>query len=132
MGYESRLFIVNRKSIKKKNKPPYIYGSKIAEFDLCKMGYDRINGKMFSEIFNIDLDFEIFSDDCCPDCGAEINLSIDRYGEKCKGAKIETVIGWLEAFEQRDHYRRIPPILAYLKALQPDEWAELLVIHYGY
>jgi hypothetical protein len=132
MGYESRLFIVDRKSINQKNKPPYVFGEKIAEFDLCKMGYDRIDGKTFTDNFKIDLDFDVYSDDYCPDCGNEINISIDRYGEKCKGAKVETVIGWLEKYEQQDHYRRIPPVLAFLKALQPDEWQELIVVHFGY
>lgn len=48
MGYESRIFFVERKTC---FDGRVIIGSEISRFDLSKMGYYQYNGKSFREIF---------------------------------------------------------------------------------
>lgn len=45
MGYESKIIVINRCELKDDDgKTTWIHGAEIAQFDLCKMGYDYFDG----------------------------------------------------------------------------------------
>lgn len=126
MGYESRLFIVEKSDYKN-----FESGIVIAEYDLCKMGY--ANDEFF-RAFTREIGYTIFLPTCDSD-GNEIMdfLDEDRYGEHMKAASIPVLLSALEAVEARSHYRRLPPLIAMLKAFDASEWdGELEVVHFGY
>lgn len=125
MGYESRVFIVNRFSCN--NDPESVYGFIEADFFLGKM-------KHFHDIFKAEIDFDLIGDN-------DIELTKDSYGEHCKSCDIETVIDYLSDNINSDlfynRHFRAKSFLAYLKAFREgiasenlhDRW---LLVHYGY
>lgn len=121
MGYESRLFIVNRKKYDSDGKIKFVYAEKLAMINMCKMEYS------FRELFVTPIDFDLYGD-----VSGEEDLSVDCYGDKCKYTDFMTVIEWLNRETEVSNYRRLKPLLAYLEAFNPDEWDELIVVHYGY
>lgn len=131
MGYESKLFVVNRIHFSERDgMPEWICAQEIASYDLSKMGYDA---KEFFAAFKTEIDYKLWMP-VCDDHGNETigETDIDCYGEHMKGATLEDLIPALEAVEQRDRYRRLPPLIAMLKAFDPSEWDDLQVVHYGY
>lgn len=121
MGYESRIFIMDRNENEAPNGEKYTWAEKIAMVNMCKMGYD--NG--FHELFTEPIDYKIFID-------GETETDVDRYGEHLKSATVQTVIDWLEKEIKTEDYRRLPVLLGLLKGFQTDRWSELQVVHYGY
>lgn len=121
MGYESRIFIMDRNENEAPNGEKYAWAEKIAMVNMCKMGYDS----GFHELFTEPIDYKIFIDD-------EHDVDEDCYGEHLKYATVQTVIDWLEKEIGKDDYRRLPVLLGLLKGFQTDRWSELQVVHYGY
>lgn len=123
MAYESRIYVVDvhREKIHCKNK--VYYAERIASFNLGCMGYD--NG--WRELFTETIDYDIYNE-----YGSK-KIHADKYGARLTSADFETVIKWLERrSEQKEHYRRIAPVLAMLKGFDRSEWDDLKIIHYGY
>lgn len=122
MGYESRLYVVDKITISsfKNEFPGYICVDKIAKFDLGKMAIG------FTDIFTTDAEFSLYEED--------LDCTTDKYGERIKYTDIQSVINWMGTAEKVEHYRRIPPVLSFLKSLQEEStaWENLIVIHYGY
>ena len=110
MGYESKLFIVNRNE--------YV-AETIAEFDLCRMPYEF--GKY---VFRDKIDFDI--------CVNDELTRADKYGDTCRVANIPDVIRALEQMKEKENYRRLAPCIGLLKGFRPEEWDDLKVVHYGY
>ena len=132
MGLESKVFVVQRKEFEKRgNRPAWVSASVIAEFDLCKMGWGN---QEFFKAFKREIDFTIY----LPTCDEEGNETVsavneDCYGEHMKSAELSVLISALETIEARDHYRRLPPLIAMLKAFNDDEWdGELQAVLYNY
>ena len=121
MGYESRIFIIDRNERTTPKGDKWVYGEKIAMVNMCKMGYDS----GFHELFTKPIDYKIFID-------GETETDVDCYGEHLKSATVQTVIDWLEKEIKTDDYRRLPVLLGLLKGFQTDRWSELQVVHYGY
>lgn len=133
MGYESKVFIVNRTEYQNDALGKRIvYGEKIAEFDLCKMGGEQYAPEFYNA-FRDEVDFSLWLP-ACDEHGNEIVAEVneDCYGEHIKGADIDELIDALKAVEQREHYRRIPPLIGMLEGFKKDEWDELIAVHYGY
>ena len=132
MGYESKVFIVERHYFpKRENFPEWISASVIAEFDLSKMGYDN---EEFFDAFKREIDYTIYMPVCDND-GNETIAPVDEdcYGKHMKYATLPELISALKICEKRDHYRRLPPLIAMLKAFNANEWdGELQAVHYGY
>ena len=137
MSYESRVFIVLRHEL---NNPitdePYVNALPVAEFDLCCMGRDN---EKFFDAFKTEVDFDLY----LPGFDADENEVIlptrtDCYDEHLKYATLEDLLAALKSSERREHYRRLPPLIAALKAFiaSKDEWGdrggELIAVHYGY
>lgn len=124
MGYESRLYIMRRAEIVASNGDIRIWGDPFAEFDLFKMGYEYNAGKWFREIFETDIDFDLWVDGK--------HTREDCYGDTCQYADIDTVIDWLELSEVVKEYWRAEILLRFLKTLKEAGHDDLIVVHYGY
>lgn len=125
MSYESRVYIVN--VIRENDPKSEDYGKAraaeiISQFNLSSMGYN--NG--WRELFNKPIDFEIYAED------GDVATSEDKYGAHLQAGDLGAIIDWLEAWPDTRTYRRIPPFLAALNAINPGEWDELKIVHYGY
>ena len=121
MGYESRLIIVDRISIKSR-KGEYVMAEEIARFNLCCVPWNH------GQIFTTPIDFDIQVTD-----GERVKYKkTDCYGEHCHMADLDIVIREIERLSSEDSYRRYKPILGLLKGFDPGEWNELKVVHYGY
>ena len=121
MGYESRIFIMDRNTYKGIDGNDHSWAEQIAMVNMCKMGYDS----GFHELFTEPIDYKIFIDE-------EHDVDEDCYGEHLKSATVQAVIDWLEKEIETDDYRRLPVLLGLLKGFQTDRWSELQVVHYGY
>lgn len=118
MGYESRVYVVNKTSMMDGDNKRY--GQIVAMFDICKF-----NG--FDGIFKTETDCYIYADD------GDTQITKDKYGDPLKEATIDEVINYLEKFAAKQKpYRRVTPLLELLKGFDPSEWEDLIVIHYGY
>ena len=123
MGYESKLYIVERGSLK--DDDGKTYARVLAMFDMCKMGYH------FVDVFEKETDLYFYADD------GNTRIVEDMYCDPIREATVEDVIDVLEeAVENGDDYRRIFPLLAALKTLYEQQtdgrWGELAVLHFGY
>lgn len=123
MGYESRIYIVDKTDIKgltTKKK----YAQLIARFD---MGVLTPLAYKFQNMPKTDC--YVYADD------GNTQIIEDKYGEELTEASIAEVIAVLEKeVENGENYRRIFPLLATLKTLNEhkDQWKDLAVLHYGY
>ena len=130
MGYESKIYIVERHDASWTETGASALV--IASYDLCKMGYDA---QEFFGAFTKETDYGLYM----PVCDADGNETMgyvyeDCYGDHLKSGELETVLSALESCEAREHYRRLPPAIAMLKAFiaDKDAWGDLQVVHYGY
>ncbi len=122
MGYESRLYVVDKGNLYDPNIN-MIYGEVIAVFDLSRVypvsyklrGYPETNVYIYS---------------------ADGNTRIieDKYGERLTEIPIDDAIKIIEKAAEEDHwnYRRWKPVLGLLKGFKKEEWSNLVVLHYGY
>lgn len=118
MGYESRLYVVNR--YKASDWNDYVFAERIAVFNMCCVGWNP------DDIFTEPIDFVLmYNDDGNP-------VYDDMYGKRCHMASVSTVIEAVEKLEEADHYRRFKPLLGFLKSLDESEWDDLRVVHFGY
>lgn len=136
MGYESKIYIVERVEWKNVFGEKIVTGMIVATFDLCNVGY---NNRKFFNAFRNEIDYGLYLPGI-DDYGNEalICQRKDCYGDWMKSADISEVIDALKEAEQREHYRRFPPVIAMLEAFR-DELADwnsggctLQVVHYGY
>ena len=122
MGYESKLYIVEKAGIRDDNG--MTYAQVIAMFDMCKMG-DL--GNVFEDKTNC----YFYADD------GNTKVLEDMYGDYLREAEIKDVIYVLkEAVDAGESYRRIFPLLATLQTIYEQKldgmWQEVVVLHYGY
>lgn len=122
MGYESRLYVVEKSDIR--NDTGKRYAEVVAMFNICKC-------YKLSDILTKqkETDCYIYADD------GNTKILKDRYDEKLTEVSIPFVISTLEKIlEGGETYRRIYPLLNALKTFdeQKDKWGELAVLHYGY
>ena len=124
MGYESRLYVMQRRDFTLENKDGeevrFISAGEIARFDMSKMV------PSFRDLFTEPTDFDVYGDNGEP-------IQEDCYGAKLTYAPAGKVVEWLEAEVGRSDYRRLKPLLAFLEAAEAEHWdGELVVAHYGY
>lgn len=124
MGYESRVSVVVRRTYGENDA--MVYGEKIAEMNMCKMGYES----GWRELFKREIDYTFYNEYAVDDDDAEIVE--DAYGDILKAAPIEDVIAWLEKEMKRDDYWRLPVLYAMLTAIREKIPNNVEVVHYGY
>lgn len=121
MGYESRIYVVQKGAIK--NSDGMSWAEDIAMFDLCKMGSDFYN----SVHKYPKTDCYIYSDD------GNTKILEDVYGDPLIEIPLADLITILEKIKEGGNtYRRIDPILSLLKGFDFDVWGELTCLHYGH
>lgn len=122
MGYESRLYIVDKSSMKD-SSINMVFGEVVAMFNLSK-----VNSVASEFLHYSDTDTYIYADD------GSTRILEDDYGEKLKEIPIDDVIKIIEKAAKEDHwnYRRWKPVLGLLKGFKKEEWNNLVVLHYGY
>lgn len=122
MGYESRLYIVEKTNIKFTiGDKEFLWAKNIAMFDLCKV-YD-VSDKFRKAK---DTDCYIYADD------RNTMIVADGYGDPLKEMTISEAIEILEEAVAGDDYRRYPPCISLLKGFDESQWHNLAVLHYGY
>lgn len=133
MGYESKVLIGVRNEYEYPNGNKHICFDEIARFDLCKMGYEEVNGKRFPDVFRKEIDFDLY---CMTDeyFAEDADRRIDCYGEHCKMASLGSIITWLEKSETMKEYRRAKVFHDCLKAIAKNhhEFGEIVAVHFGY
>jgi len=122
MGYESRFYVVEKTDISSIDDDNKKYASEIAKFDMCKMGYGSHTLKLVKE--SPKTECYIFSDD------GNTKILEDKYGDPLKELDIKPLIKALK--KDDDGYRRVKPFIAFLEALNPKQWRDIKIIHYGY
>ena len=118
MGYESKIYVTRKSEYSDWNEV-------IATFDLCKMGYDLIDGKPFRQLFNEPLGC-LYGDD------GNTKLCEDCYGDAIEGAPIENVADWIGKWLKVNDYWRARVFHKLLNELIKDCDGELWCYHYGY
>lgn len=117
MGYESKLYIVDKHHWKWNDEP---WGEVIAMFDLCKV--PNLNFSHFP-----DTDCYIYLD------GSDIKIKEDGYGDRLKEIPVKDAIDMIEKEIEVDRdYRRFQPCLNLLKGFDLNRWENLVVLHYGH
>ncbi len=126
MGYESRLIIGRRIEHLFEGEPEknWIFFQELGRYNLCKMDDMRIGGKSFCDLFDREVDFDMFVED------DDHPLRIDKYGELCKYVMPDRLLPWLKKYTALDDFWRIPPLIALLEALKDEE--NPIIVHYGY
>lgn len=126
MGYESKVYIVEKGHIGMTKESDKHYSNVIAMFDVCKFPSlsDYMRAKPETNCY-------FYADD------GDTRVTEDRYGKPLTEASVDEVITVLEAIIGKgEKYRRIFPLLATLRniaAFQRDGmWEEVAVLHYGY
>lgn len=126
MGYESRLYVVNKtdygferyfEDVDKELK----YAECIAQFELCKV-YD-VSSKMRK-----------YPDTDCYTYDGDEEVIEDKYGSPLKEIPIADAIAIIEEEAESDGYayRRWKPCLGLLKGFDAGDWENLVVLHYGH
>lgn len=135
MGYESKIVVVERITCEYPNGKSFVIGDEIARFDLCKMGYEKVSGKVFWKVFTTPIDFDIYLNTEQPEKDYDPEYwRTDCYGDHCTWATVDDVIDWLEQSESAKTYRRAKLFLDFCKALkaQESDYKQICLVHYGY
>ena len=59
-------------------------------------------------------------------------ITEDMYGAPLRVCSVKKLEAWLAGEIKTNDYRRLKPLLAFLRALKPNKWDELIAVHYGY
>ena len=122
MGYESRIFVVDKKEhLFDEDK---CWGEIIAMFNMCK--YSPVANFMREQP---ETDCYIYADD------GNTKILEDEYDKPLTEASLSDVINILEKeLQNGDEYRRTRPLLGMLKSLNEEalKFKNLRVLHYGY
>jgi bisphosphoglycerate-independent phosphoglycerate mutase (AlkP superfamily) len=119
MGYDSRIFVVEKSNGAAFEKHGKKYAEIIAKVEMCKFPDLR-------ELFTKETDCYIYGDD------GNTELLEDCYGDPLTEATIEEVIICLEKSEEKEHYRRATILLELLKSFNMNEWPDIAILHYGH
>ena len=126
MGYESRIYIVEKTNCSYTEENGMKYARVLAMFDVSKFYElaDWFSNKPATKHY-------IYADD------GDTEIVEDRYGDTLKEASVKEVIDRIEriiGIENEEDYRRIFPLLAALKAFESygNQWDDIAVLHYGY
>lgn len=127
MGYESRLYIVEKSDyyskvdVGFKKVKKMCFGEVVAMIDLCKVPDIPAAIKSYP-----DTDTYIYE--------GEERIIDDKYGEPLKEIPIKNMIEIVKKAAENDDskYRRWKPCLALLKGFSGKQWQGLVVLHYGH
>lgn len=119
MGYESKLYVIDKSDIFDANKMRF--GVVVASFDLCKVHSVATDVRHYPKT-----DAYFYSND-----GNTI-ITEDLYGKPLTEVPVPDMIQILERAANDGHYRRFKPCIQMLKGFDLSEWGNLVVLHYGH
>ena len=126
MGYESKIYIIEKTNYSWAEENGMKYARVLAMFDVSNFYElsDWFSNKPATKHY-------IYADD------GDTQIIEDRYGDTLKEASVKEVIDRIEriiGIENEEDYRRIFPLLAALKAFESygNQWDDIAVLHYGY
>lgn len=119
MGYESKLYVVEKTTMSNKNH--MFYGIVVAMFDLSKVYYVSYRIKKYPYTNTV-----FFSDD------GDTEITEDRYGERLKEIPLKDMIAILREASANSNYRRYKPALALLESFDDPQWKDIVALHYGH
>ncbi len=126
MGYESKLYVVQKYDTKDTESGKRYYADIIATFKLSKIGgYDLFKSYPATDCF-------IYADD------GNTHITWDDYGDPLREIPIPDAIKIIEGEMKKElesgvtPYIRWQPCLSLLKSFNLAEWKNLVVLHYGY
>ena len=128
--YESRLYIVDARNIRSPKGENMVLPVDIAVFECGQMPYDF--PYLFKAGAEIDFDLYVVG---CNENGDEVMVEerTDKYGEHCRMVKPDLVIKYIESHaKELGDYRRIVPLMGLLNGFDPEQWNNLMVVHYGH
>ena len=123
MGYESRLYVVEKSTLTEDNGLRYAYIVATFNMCVCPVTYNLRN--------NPETDCYFYEDN------GDTRVFEDRYGKPLTETTISDVVLMLEeAINSGEDYRRLFPLLAALKEFKRlsdnGKWENLVVLLYGY
>ncbi len=123
MGYESRFYVIEKSSLKQEIKnEEKTYGQTIAIFDMCKLDYTGAVHELIKE--SKPTNSYVYADD------GDTKIVEDSYGEPLKEIDITELIVALK--KDDTEYRRMKPFIAFLEAINNEQWGKLVALHFGY
>ncbi len=123
MGYESRLYVVEKSRVASVNdETKKKYAEVIATFDMSCIPLASSKMRNYPAT-----DSYVIGDD------GDTPILKDRYGKELTEIPLDVAIeilvkDWAEDID----YRRLYPVIAFLKAIDKKNWDEVVVLHYGY
>lgn len=123
MGYESKLFIVDKSKYSSSNIENGRHWCEIiAMFDLCKVYSVSDKMRKYPET-----DGYFYAYD------SNTVITEDLYGDIMREIPIKDAIKIIEDAEKAEpNYRRFKPCISLLKSFNENEWENLVVLHYGH
>ena len=130
MGYESRLYVVNK--WENSMKLPIIiedvdYGERVWSEIIAMMNvskYPEISNFMRKQPIT---DSYIYADD------GNTHIVSDRYGDVMTECSVEELLEVIQReVDKGEDYRRLMPLYSLLKGFDPKQWSNLRVLHFGY
>lgn len=122
MGYESKLYVIKKGSVK--GSSGKIYGMHVAAFEMGCV-YEMVG--MIKKYPHTDTFF--FADD------GNTEVTSDAYGEPLTEIPVKDMANIIRGLSEHDVYnvyRRYKPVLAFLDAIDESEWHNIVVLHYGH
>lgn len=122
MGYESKLFIVNKPNYfhREIEGKEMFFAEEIARYELFVCYPISEKMRKYPET-----DCYIYADD------GNTEIVYDLYDNRLTEVPIDDAIKIVEEAMAYDDYRRLPPLLALLKSFNKEDWNKLVVLHYG-
>ena len=122
MGYESRYIVVDRCEYEfGRDGDTKVHAEVLATFSMSRMPIG------FDEPFKEEIDYELYP---LPQEAGYVDT--DKYGDHLKYSTLDDMIAWLKKAIKTNSYRRLMPLLGYLQGLDPEDWEEIQIVHYGY
>ena len=126
MGYESRIFVVEKSEDFIDSETNMKHASLIAMYNMSGIDY-----KLWDFINNNSV-----ITDCSFWNGFDTTITKDKYGKPLREIPLHKMVKGLEEVVAEEDYRRYPPLLALLKSFDErnmSDWCgDLVVLHYGY
>ena len=121
MGYESRMFVVNKSDSLYENKDGKSrrWAEIIAIFNMSCLG-------------DVGRKFRNYPATDCYINNADDEVIADCYGDALKEIPLADAINIITEAAANENYRRFVPFLGLLNGFDPSEWSNLVVLHYGY
>lgn len=117
MEYESRIYVTRKAE-------NFDWDEVIAVFELCKMGWDTVNGVTFRNLFTEPVG-EMYGED------GNTRIETDMYGDAVEGAPIGKVIAWLDRWLKDHDYPRARVFHTMLESMTLEIPGDLWCYHYG-